>query len=104
LIDNVNVSGRWYYDSENVANDDIDTSIEKIMLKDELINEILISKNNLLEKAINKKLMDEKYSMDIPMIEEYKYIKNNNKTQKVLRIPTKYCEKLNNDYYINYYF
>jgi hypothetical protein len=84
LIDNVNVSGRWYYDSENVANDDIDTSIEKIMLKDELINEILISKNNLLEKAINKKLMDEKYSMDIPMIEEYKYIKNNNKTQRIL--------------------
>jgi hypothetical protein len=84
MIDNINVSGRWYYDGNDVVNDNVDNSIEKIMLKDELIQTILITKNNLLEKSINDKLLAEEYSMDIPMIEEYVYIKNNNKTKKIL--------------------
>lgn len=106
MIDNINVSWRRYYadSGSGVMNDNVDNSIEKIMLKDEMIQTFLISQNNLLEKAINEKLIQENYSMDVSIIQEYVYTKYNNKTKTILWVPKKYCEVVNDDYYTNYYF
>ncbi|MDR0370208.1 MAG: hypothetical protein LBH96_07105 [Candidatus Peribacteria bacterium] len=76
MRDNVVAGGRWvkeYKDSSNQTNLEakVDSSSNRINLKDTInmgnnnIQGVLINYNNLLEKAIDQKIQNEKYDMDI---------------------------------------
>lgn len=75
MSDNVNAAGRWDYaeDQTQIMTDDVDNTIEKISIRDDMAESNLLSFNTLIEDAINQKIDDQNYYMNIPIIERYDY-------------------------------
>ncbi|MDR0607413.1 MAG: hypothetical protein LBG52_03485 [Candidatus Peribacteria bacterium] len=95
LRDNVLAGGRWvdiYTDADKQANlkAKADSSIDKINLKDtvnignDALKGVLISFNDRLEKAVDDKIVKERYDMDIVIPTTYEH-RENSKISKGVR-------------------
>lgn len=64
LKDNITASWRW-------TTDQADSHVEKVFVRDEFTKSILVEYNNVLEKAIDKKVLDDKYYMSVPVMTDF---------------------------------
>lgn len=113
IKDNTQAASRWYKQTlSGDLVDGIDSHIHKIALKDSLtiwdvgkwISPVIISFNDAMEQALDKKIEDNRWYMSIPVILEYNNKDRETKKKKILGIPKRWCEKTVDDVYKNYYF
>lgn len=108
MKDNTKAAARWY---KRTADWDlsewIDSHLHKIVLKDSLslwdpgqwMSPLMVSFNDEMEKALDKKIDEDKLYMTFPVITDYKHQNWQNK-KKIKR----FCDPIVDDHYKNYYF
>jgi hypothetical protein len=92
--------------------DGIESHLHKLTLKDSLalwdadkwISPIIVSFNDTMEKALDKKIADNKRYMTFPVITDYNHQNWEMRTKTILFIPKRWCERTVNDTYRNFYF
>lgn len=111
--DNTQAAARWYKKTGSGEwVDGIDSHIHKIALKDSLtlwdiekgISPIVVSFNDAMEAALDKKIEQNRWYMTLPVFVEYIHKDRTNKKQKIWLVAKRRCQRTTNDVYKNYYF
>jgi hypothetical protein len=113
IKDNAQAAARWYKKSANdELVDGIESHLHKLTLKDSLalgdpdkgISPVIVSFNDVMEKALDKQIADNKWYMTLPVITDYNHQNWEIRTKRILLIPKRWCERTTNDTYRNFYF
>lgn len=113
IKDNTQAAARWYKKTGSGERvDGVDSHIHKVALKDSLtlwdawkwISPIMISFNDAMEEALDKKIESNNWYMTIPVIAESLHQDRTNKKKRIWIFPKRWCERTTNDLYKNYYF
>jgi len=109
IRDNVEISDRWKsFNSSGVLSLAMDSHYKKIVQKDSWVVEnldtpllpMIVSFNDLMEDAIDKKISDNEYYMEMPILDWFHHYEK----KKEWNIFLDWCDLPVNDVYKNYYF
>ncbi|MDD3263232.1 MAG: VCBS repeat-containing protein [Candidatus Absconditabacteria bacterium] len=113
MKDNAQAAARWYKKTgSGVWLDGMDSHLHKIVLKDTLtlgdpgkgLSPLIVSFNDAMEKALDERIEEDRLYMTLPVIVQYNHQDFKTEKKRILGIPKRWCEKITDDIYNNYYF
>jgi len=64
----------------------------------------MVSFNDAMEKALDERIEEDRLYMTLPVIVQYNHQDFKTEKKRILLIPKRWCEKITDDIYNNYYF